>query len=104
VPLPRTIGGSRRRQVNTAQSGKEYIDNVGIAEFLQTMKYPLAFLDYETYPSAIPKYNGYRPYQQVPFQFSLHVIDSHGDELKHFDFIYTDQGCPDEHFASALKK
>ena len=104
VPDDFELSDNQRRQVDTAQSGREYIDSAGISEFLYTMKYPLAFLDYETYPSAIPKYNGYRPYQQVPFQFSFHVIDSHGDELKHYDFIYTEQGCPDEHFASALKK
>ncbi len=104
VPDDFELSDNQRRQVNTAQSGKEYIDRDGISEFLQTMKYPLAFLDYETYPSAIPKYNGHRPYQQIPFQFSLHVINSHGDELTHYDFIYTDQGCPDESFAKALQE
>ena len=64
----------------------------------------LAFLDYETYPSAIPKYNGYRPYQQIPFQFSLHVIESPNGESVHYDFIYTDQECPDQYFSEALKK
>lgn len=103
VPEDFELSDNQRRQVDTAQSGKEYIDKNGISEFLETMKYPLAFLDYETYPSAIPKYNGYRPYQQIPFQFSLHVIDSPTSESVHYDFIYTDQKCPDEHFARALK-
>jgi len=96
VPTDFELSDNQRRQVDTAQSDKEYIDSSGISEFLETMKYPLAFLDYETYPSAIPKYSGHRPYQQIPFQFSLHVINSHGDELTHYDFIYTEQGCPDE--------
>ena len=104
VPTDFELSDNQRRQVDTAQSDKEYIDSSGISEFLETMKYPLSFLDYETYPSAIPKYNGHKPYQQIPFQFSLHVINSHGDELTHYDFIYTEQGCPDEHFAEALKK
>lgn len=104
VPEDFELSDNQRRQVNTAQSSKEYIDKDGISEFLQTMHYPLAFLDYETYPSAIPKYNGYRPYQQIPFQFSLHVVESPGGELIHYDFIYTDQNCPDEYFAEALKK
>lgn len=98
------LSDNQKRQVETAKSGKEYIDKDGISEFLGVMKYPLAFLDYETYPSAIPKYNRYSPYQQIPFQFSLHVIDSHESELEHYDFIYTDQDCPDEYFAKALKK
>lgn len=104
VPEDFELSDNQRRQVNTAQSGKEYIDKDGISGFLQTMEYPLAFLDYETYPSAIPKYNGYRPYQQIPFQFSLHVIESTDSELVHCDFIYTGQECPDQYFSEALKK
>ena len=104
VPEDFELSDNQRRQVNTAQSGKEYIDKDGISGFLQTMEYPLAFLDYETYPSAIPKYNGYRPYQQIPFQFSLHVIESPNSEFIHYDFIYTNQECPDTYFSESLKK
>lgn len=98
------LSDNQRRQVDTAKSGKIHINKQGASEFLETMKYPLAFLDYETYPSAIPKYNGYRPYQQIPFQFSLHVIESPGSETIHHEFIYTENGCPDEKFAEALEK
>jgi hypothetical protein len=104
VPDNFELSDNQRRQVNTAQSGKEYIDKKGISEFLEKMQYPLAFLDYETYPSAIPKYDRYRPYQQIPFQFSLHVIESPEDEPVHYDFICTDQNCPDKFFFEALKK
>lgn len=104
VPDDFELSENQRRQVDTAKSGREYIDEDGISEFLKTMSYPLAFLDYETYPSAIPKYNGYRPYQQIPFQFSLHVIESPEGESIHYDFIYTEKDCPDEYFAEALKK
>ncbi|MFA5961957.1 MAG: DUF2779 domain-containing protein [Parcubacteria group bacterium] len=104
VPDDFPLSDNQKRQVETAKSGKEYIDKKSIAEFLGTMKYPLSFLDYETYPSALPRYSGYSPYQQITFQFSLHVIDSRESELEHYDFIYTDQGCPDESFAKALEK
>jgi hypothetical protein len=104
VPEDFELSENQRRQVDTAQSNKEYVDRKGIREFLDTMKYPLAFLDYETYPSAIPQHNRDRPYQQTPFQFSLHVIKSDGSELDHYDFLYTEKGCPDESFAEALKK
>lgn len=104
VPDDFPLSDNQKRQVKTAQSGKEYINKDGIRKFLSEMKYPLAFLDYETYPSAIPKYDRYSPYQQIPFQFSLHVIDSHDSELEHYDFIYTGSDCPDEYFAKALEK
>ena len=104
VPDDFPLSDNQRRQVNTAKSDKSFIDKKGVSMFLETMQYPLSFLDYETYPSAIPRYSGYRPYQQIPFQFSLHVIETPRGETTHYDFIYTDDGCPDEHFAGALQK
>ncbi|NTU66876.1 MAG: DUF2779 domain-containing protein [Candidatus Moranbacteria bacterium] len=104
VPDYFKLSANQRRQVDTAKSGKEYIDKKGISEFLGAMKYPLAFLDYETFPSALPRYDRYSPYQQIPFQFSLHVIESLDGELVHQEFIYTGKDCPDEYFTEALKK
>ncbi len=104
VPEDFPLSENQRRQVDTAKIGKPFVDKQGVSQFLKTMKYPLAFLDYETYPSAIPRYNGYRPYQQIPFQFSIHVIESPNGESVHYDFIYTGEGCPDERFAEALQK
>ncbi|MBI5817208.1 MAG: DUF2779 domain-containing protein [Candidatus Yonathbacteria bacterium] len=104
VPEEFPLSENQRRQVDTAKIGKPFIDKEGVSLFLETMKYPLAFLDYETYPSAIPRYSGYRPYQQIPFQFSLHVIESPNSESVHYDFIYTGEACPDEEFAEALQK
>ncbi len=104
VPKDFVLSENQRRQVDTAQSDKEYISVNEITDFLSTMKYPLCFLDYETYPSAVPKYDGFKPYQQIPFQFSLHVIEAPNGESVHYDFIYTDTECPDKYFAEALKK
>ncbi len=104
VPKDFELSENQRRQVDTAQSGKEFIDQNGISQFLQTMEYPLAFLDYETYPSAIPKFDGYSPYQQIPFQFSLHVIESIGGDVIHHEFLHLNDKCPDEYFADALEK
>ena len=51
-----------------------YIDKDGIRAFLDTLSYPLYFLDFETMQSVIPQFDGTKPYQQVPFQYSLHYI------------------------------
>jgi len=90
-------------QVNIAQSNKEYINSAGIEEFLKTIQYPIAFLDYETYPSALPRFDGYRPYQQIPFQFSVHIKESLESDLIHHEFLYTDTDIPDHEFVKALQ-
>lgn len=104
VPDDFPLSENQRRQVDTAQSGKQHIDRKGVAEFLETLTYPLSFIDYETYPSALPRYDGYRPYQQIPFQFSLYILESPDHEPTHVDYIHTEKECPDEQFAEALKK
>ena len=63
---------------------EDYIDKEKIKEFLNTLKEPLYFLDFETYQMPIPLYNNVSPYEQIPFQYSLHYIDKN---LKHKEFL-----------------
>ena len=75
-------------QINHQMKDLEtHIDKNGIREFLNTLWYPLCFLDFETMHLPIPKYVGTKPYAQIPFQYSLHYIESEGGELKHKEFL-----------------
>ncbi|MBU1558069.1 DUF2779 domain-containing protein [Patescibacteria group bacterium] len=104
VPLDFKLSEKQENQLLVARKKTEILDREGIQEFLDTIEYPIAFFDYETFPSAIPRFNGYSPYNQIPFQFSVHVLDEPGGELKHEEFIYTDTGNPDEPMIKALQK
>ena len=64
-----------------------HIDREGIRDFLNTLSYPIYFLDFETMQLAVPQFPGTRPYQQIPFQYSLHYIEEPGGELKHKEFL-----------------
>ena len=66
---------------------QDAIDKKAIRGFLRTLSYPLYFLDFETFMSAIPLYDGVRPYQKVPFQYSLHYQNRKGDKLYHTEFL-----------------
>ncbi len=66
---------------------KPYIDKLGIKEFLKTLTYPLYFLDFETYQMPIPLYDHVRPYEQVPFQYSLHYYLEENGELLHTEYL-----------------
>lgn len=65
----------------------DYIDKENIKEFLNTLSYPLYFLDFETYQMPIPLYDYVHPYEQVPFQYSLHYFESENSELKHTEYL-----------------
>ncbi len=71
------------RIVAVARSGKPEIDAATIRGELDGLKYPLNFLDYETFSYAVPKFTGTSAYQQLPFQYSLHTMDEPGGEVRH---------------------
>jgi hypothetical protein len=74
-------------QVQSAKTGKEVIDADTIRSFLASLHFPLSFIDYETYPAAIPRFSGYRPFDQIPFQFSLDVTASPDSSFEHHELI-----------------
>lgn len=63
------------------------IDKEAIRELIDSLKYPLYFIDYETYQTAIPEIIGTKPYQQLPFQYSLHIIREKGAAIEHKEFL-----------------
>ena len=65
----------------------EHIDKDGIKSFLDTLTFPLYFLDFETMQLTIPEYPNSKPYQQITFQYSLHYIENEGGEIKHKEFL-----------------
>ena len=65
----------------------DIIDAVKIREFLSELSYPLYFLDFETIYPAEPLFDGVRPYQQIPFMYSLHWLEEEGGELHHSVFF-----------------
>ena len=52
-----------------------YIDQVAIRKFLETLSYPIYFLDFESFQPAVPLYDHSKPFEQIVFQYSLHYID-----------------------------
>lgn len=65
----------------------ERIDAPAIKQEMRKLEYPLYFFDYETYGNAIPPFDGYRPYQQIPFQYSLFMQKSESADLEHCEFL-----------------
>ncbi len=76
-----------QRQINFALEEKgTYVERENIRAFLDQLTYPLYFLDFETMQPVIPLFDGTKPYQQIPFQYSLHYIEAKGGSLQHKEF------------------
>lgn len=58
-----------------------------VRQFLEGLQYPLYFLDFETIQPAVPLFEGTRPFQQIPTQYSLHVVAEPGGVPEHFEFL-----------------
>jgi hypothetical protein len=81
-------------------AGQPYVDRE-LTSALHEITYPLHFLDFETFNPALPVYAGTRPYQAVPFQWSLHIRDR-GGELRHRSFLGDGDSDPREDLAASL--
>ena len=101
--IPDNFAGLTRLQQRArgaVADGLPYVGD-GLARAIDGLAYPLQFLDFETFNPALPAYPMTRPYQVVPFQWSLHVLDAAG-ELSHRAFLHTGADDPREAFASSL--
>jgi predicted RecB family nuclease len=81
-------------------TGKPYVGS-DLAPWLRSCRPPTCYLDFEAMMPPIPLYEGTRPYQTIPFQWSLHVIDS-GGLLHHSEFLAEGDDDPRRQFAETL--
>ena len=74
-------------QLDVYRSKQDLIDKKAIKEFLSDLKYPIYFMDFETFQPAVPMFDNSRPYQQIPFQYSLHFKKNKKSKIEHFEFL-----------------
>lgn len=82
-----TLNRAQRQQVEQHLKQGTIVNKKEIDAFLKTLHYPLVHFDFETFQSAIPKFDQSRPYQQIPFQFSIHIQHEPGGEAEHHEFL-----------------
>lgn len=104
IPEHIKLSDKQKLQVLSTKFNKRMIEHRKISEFLQRLKYPLHFFDYETLSSVIPTFDGIRPYQQVPFQYSLHIIESPDAPVQHKEFLHTQNSHPGLPLLQKLKE
>jgi len=85
IPADFPLKAKEQLQVDTELNPKDFINPDGLKRFLEQLEEPIGMLDFETFNPAVPSFDSQRPYQIIPFQFSLHIV--HGDKLDHFEFL-----------------
>ena len=88
IPDDYYLNNTESLVVNSVKNNETHINKPALKTFVSKLQYPLYFLDFETlYMVTIPIYDNTRPYQQVPFQYSLHIKQNPNSELEHKHFL-----------------
>lgn len=93
----------QRLQILSEKNPQVVIKKDKIAQFLSTLKYPIYHLDFETFQQSIPQWKGVSPYEQIPFQYSLHIDYGNG-KLEHREFLAQEGSDPRGELVKSLLK
>lgn len=103
IPETLSVSKSIDKQLRAYRNNGPIIDKLRIKQFIDSLKFPLYFFDYETLSSLVPYFDGMRPYAQYPFQYSLHILDSPDAELRHEKYLHTANSNPAESVVNAMQ-
>jgi len=95
---------SQERVIHCYKSGERYLNQKGIHAALSTWQFPLVFLDFETINPAIPRYEGCRPFEHTPFQFSAHYWPNRDSKISHQEHLHESADDPRSQLIPALLK
>ncbi|MHB8789934.1 MAG: DUF2779 domain-containing protein [Desulfobulbaceae bacterium] len=86
LPLDK-LNDAQRFQAIATINKKNTTESSRVKDFLDSLWYPLCHLDFETFDTPIPPFDGTRPYQKIPFQYSLHIQEQVGAEPIHYEYL-----------------
>ncbi len=87
IPDNYKLTSGQKKQVDGVKYNKSHFEKEHIRAFLNEIKYPLFFMDFETINPGIPLFNKNRPFQKIPFQYSLHYKESKEKKVVHKEFL-----------------
>ncbi len=84
------LNDRQQLQISSYIQKRPFVDGLAIREMFNELQFPLYFLDYEGFIAAIPLFDGFGPYEHVPFQYSLHILHEDGS-VEHTEFLITEK-------------
>ena len=98
IPAEYPLSQSQKIQLRSQQ--ETVINHTKIKDFIDSLEYPISHMDFEAFQSPIPLYDNTRPYQQIPFQYSVHVESK--DNIVHKEYLHEGMDDPRRDFISSL--
>ena len=104
IPEKNELDKNANIHIQAVKNNAVIIDKEAVAGFLKKIEYPLFFMDFETFMPAVPIYDKTKPYQHIPFQYSLHYKKTKDAKLEHFEFLAEQGFDPRRAFVESLLK
>jgi len=97
---PSKFSSAQQLQISAELTNQETINQAAIKKFVDNLSYPIYHLDFETFHPSIPRWKNTSPFEQIPYQYSIHIEDEHG-KLEHKEFL--EAGGPDPRYELAKR-
>ena len=94
---------STRKYLAAKADGQRIVERDKLNAFLSEISYPIYYFDYEASQSLLPPWDGTSPYQQVPFQYSLHILREPNGKVEHREYLHKDRLNPMLSLIESLK-
>lgn len=104
IPETNSLNKNANIHIKAIKQGEAQVDKAAINVFLDKISYPAFFMDFETFMPAVPIFNSTKPYQHIPFQYSLHYKKVKEATTEHFDFLAEQGTDPRKAFLESLLK
>ena len=101
-----SLSSIQKLQIEAHETNAPVINKDKISSFIDKVKYPISYFDFETFTDAVPIYDKQRPHMQMPFQYSMHIQSSKDEVLDindpHPEFIANHLEDPRQQIAKSL--
>jgi len=87
IPKDYKLNAKQQLQVDAYLNNQEQINEDIVQKFCSGFTYPLYFFDFETFQPPVPLFKQSKPYQQIPFQYSVHYKENKDSEVMHYEFL-----------------
>ena len=88
IPSSFKLSGVAAKQREAIQTGRPVVDHESLRDGL-SLRGPIAFLDFETVATAMPKQDNYGPWAHMVVQASVHVTTEDGSIVGHHEWLAT---------------
>ena len=92
----------QRRAATCVQTGRLWFDGDGLKRELAKLEHPIWFMDFETINPAVTRFSNMRPYDHIPFQWSVHAQRQPGAKPEHYEFLAKQRTDPRRDFITSL--